>query len=108
MKKFNIIWVIVMACVINTMSIFGQSDYKKNQIIADSNTAKAEFIKTDAFMKGIFEKAYGYVIFPNVGKGGVGIGGAAGNGTVFENNKVVGMAKLTQLSIGLQAGGQAY
>ena len=59
-------------------------------------------------MKGLFEKASGYVIFPNVGKAGLGIGGAAGNGVVYEHSKMVGMAKLSQLSIGFQAGGQAY
>ncbi|MBW4361755.1 YSC84-related protein [Flavobacterium taihuense] len=108
MKKLNVIWVMMMVCVINITSTFGQSDSKKNKIVADCNTAKAEFIKTDHLMSGIFEKAYGYVIFPNVGKGGVGVGGAAGNGAVYENNKLIGMAKLSQLSIGLQAGGQAY
>lgn len=108
MKKLNLIWIMVMACVLNIMPLLGQSDSKKNKIIADSNTAKAEFIKTDALMTGIFEKAYGYVIFPNVGKGGVGVGAASGNGAVYENNKVIGMAKLAQMSVGFQAGGQAY
>jgi lipid-binding SYLF domain-containing protein len=108
MKKLNIIWVLMMACLINTVPIFGQSDSKNDKIIADSKTAKAEFIKTDPLMGGIFEKAHGYVIFPNVGKGGVGVGGAAGNGAVYENNNLIGMAKLSQMSIGLQAGGQAY
>jgi lipid-binding SYLF domain-containing protein len=108
MKKFNIILVMVMACVINIAPIFGQSDSKKNKIIADSHTAKAEFIAADGLMKALFDKAYGYVIFPNVGKGGLGVGGAAGNGAVYENNKVIGMAKLSQVSIGFQAGGQAY
>nr|WP_315202425.1 YSC84-related protein [uncultured Flavobacterium sp.] len=59
-------------------------------------------------MKSIFDNAYGYVIFPNVGKGGIGVGAAAGNGAVYEKNKLIGMAKLSQLSIGFQAGGQAY
>ncbi|TDE28262.1 MULTISPECIES: YSC84-related protein [Flavobacterium] len=108
MKNLNIIWVIVMACVISIAPIFGQSTAKKNKIIADSKTAKAEFIKSDPLMKALFEKASGYVIFPNVGKGGIGIGGAAGNGVVYEQNKRIGMAKLTQVSIGFQAGGQAY
>jgi lipid-binding SYLF domain-containing protein len=108
MKNLNIIWVMVMACVINLTPIFGQSNSKKNKIIADSHTAKAEFIKSDPLMKGLFEKASGYVIFPNVGKAGFGVGGAAGNGVVYEHNKMVGMAKLSQLSIGFQAGGQAY
>ncbi len=108
MKNLNIIWVIVMACVINITPTFGQTTAKKNKIIADSKTAKVEFIKSDPLMKGLFEKASGYVIFPNVGKAGLGVGGAAGNGVVYENNTMVGMAKLSQLSIGFQAGGQAY
>ncbi|WP_413999496.1 YSC84-related protein [Flavobacterium sp. W1B] len=108
MKNLSIIWVMVLACLISVTSMFGQSASKKNKIIADSKTAKVEFIKADPLMKGLFEKANGYVIFPNVGKGGIGVGGAAGNGVVYEHNKMVGMAKLTQLSIGFQAGGQAY
>lgn len=108
MKNLNIIWVMVMACVINITPTFGQSNAKKNKIIADSKTAKAEFIKSDPLMKALFEQAYGYVIFPNVGKAGIGIGGAAGNGVVYQHNKMIGMAKLSQLSIGFQAGGQAY
>ncbi|MFV8372222.1 YSC84-related protein [Flavobacterium sp. LB2P74] len=108
MKSLNIFWVIMMACVLSMAPIFGQSTAKKNKIIADSKTAKAEFIKSDPLMKALFDKAYGYVIFPNVGKGGLAIGGAAGNGVVYEQNKQIGMAKLTQVSIGFQAGGQAY
>jgi len=108
MKKINIIWVLVMACAINMTSMFGQSESKKNKIIADSKTAKAEFIKKDALMKGLFENAYGYVIFPNVGKGAVGVGGASGNGVVYEHGVMIGMASLSQVTIGFQAGGQAY
>ena len=108
MKKSNGIWVMLVACVINIMPLLGQSDSKKDKIIADSKVAKAEFIEKDALMKGLFEKAYAYVIFPNVGKGGFGIGAAAGNGAVYEHNKLIGMAKLSQFSIGFQAGAQAY
>ena len=108
MKNLNIIWITVMAIAINIAPVFGQSNAKKNKIIADSHTAKAEFIKSDPLMKALFEQAAGYVIFPNVGKAGFGIGGAAGNGVVYEHNNRVGMAKLSQLSIGFQAGGQAY
>ena len=108
MKKSNGIWVMLVACVINIMPLLGQSDSKKDKIIADSKVAKAEFIEKDALIKGLFEKAYAYVIFPNVGKGGFGIGAAAGNGAVYEHNKLIGMAKLSQFSIGFQAGTQAY
>ena len=59
-------------------------------------------------MKNLFSNAYGYVIFPNVGKGAIGVGGAAGNGAVFEKGVLIGMAKMTQVTLGFQLGGQAY
>ena len=83
-------------------------DSKDNKIIEDSKEARAEFVKSDELMQSMFENAYGYVIFPNVGKGAIGVGGAAGNGTVFENGKAVGSAKMKQVSVGFQFGGQAY
>jgi lipid-binding SYLF domain-containing protein len=87
---------------------FGQSESKKEEIVADAKEAKAEFIKTDPKMSNLFSKAYGYAIFPNVGKGAVGIGGASGNGVAYEKGAQIGMAKMTQVTIGFQAGGQAY
>jgi lipid-binding SYLF domain-containing protein len=65
-------------------------------------------IKTDEGLKDIMDKAKGYVIFPAVGKGGLGVGAAAGTGQLLENGKAVGEAKLRQVSVGFQAGGQAY
>lgn len=59
-------------------------------------------------MSSLFSSSYAYVIFPNVGKGGLGIGGAAGNGIVYRNGVAIGSAKMKQLTIGFQAGGQAY
>ena len=55
-----------------------------------------------------FDKSYGYAVFPTIGKGGVGIGGAHGKGKVFAGGKQVGDTTMTQLTIGLQFGGQAY
>ena len=56
-----------------------QSDSKKDKISADAQTSKAEFIKADSRMAGLFSNAYGYIIFPDVGKGAIAVGGAAGN-----------------------------
>jgi lipid-binding SYLF domain-containing protein len=77
-------------------------------IISDSETARVEFIKKDKWMVSLFANSYGYVIFPNVGKGGLGVGGASGNGAVYEKGSLVGMASLKQVTVGLQAGGQAF
>ena len=55
-----------------------------------------------------FNNSYGYALFPTIGKGGIGIGGAHGKGRVYVNGKHVGDTSMTQLTIGLQLGGQAY
>jgi lipid-binding SYLF domain-containing protein len=55
-----------------------------------------------------FDSAYGYVVFPTIGKGGIGIGGAHGSGRVYAQGEYVGDTKVTQLTVGLQLGGQAY
>ncbi len=63
----------------------------------------------DAGQSGqFFAKCYGYAVFPSIGKGGVGVGGARGTGRVYEQGKVVGDVKMTQLTVGLQLGGQSY
>lgn len=55
-----------------------------------------------------FKTAYGYALFPTVGKGGFIIGGAYGEGKVFVDTKHVGNSTMTQVSLGAQWGGQAY
>ncbi len=55
-----------------------------------------------------FPTAYGYAVFPTIGKGGVGIGGAYGEGHVYEKGKYIGNVSMTQLTVGFQLGGQAY
>ena len=55
-----------------------------------------------------FKSAHGYAVFPTIGKGGIGIGAAHGNGRVYEKGRHVGDTSMTQLSVGLQLGGQAF
>lgn len=87
---------------------FAQNSKKDVQIIEDSEEAKAEFLVDDPDMAEFFSSSYGYIILPNVGKGGLGIGGAAGNGVAYQGGSKIGFAKMTQVTIGFQAGGQAY
>jgi lipid-binding SYLF domain-containing protein len=75
---------------------------------ADSYSATIEAFKASPVSAKFFESAYGYAVFPTIGKGGVGIGGARGTGQVYRANKVTGTATMTQLTVGLQFGGQAY
>ena len=55
-----------------------------------------------------FGTAHGYAVFPTIGKGGLVVGAAHGNGHVYRGGKYIGNTSVTQLSVGLQAGGQAY
>ncbi len=61
-------------------------------------------LKNEKFFGG----AYGYAVFPTVGKGGLGVGGAHGKGRVYVRGKHVGDTSMSKLTIGFQAGGQAY
>ncbi len=74
----------------------------------DSYATAIKRFKSSAEAQNYFNHAYGYAIFPTIGKGGIGIGGAFGKGRVYRRDKLTGTATLTQLTIGFQLGGQAY
>ena len=83
-------------------------DDSQARILADSKKAKASFLRADPSMENLFKHSAGYAIFPNIGKGGVGVGGAAGKGAVYEKGMPVGTAQMVLVTVGAQAGGQAY
>jgi len=68
----------------------------------------AKFKQKDPGMEKIFSDAVGYAVFPTVGKGAIGVGGARGKGWVYQGGAIVGKTALTQVTIGFQLGGQAY
>lgn len=76
--------------------------------VNEAKTAVAAFKKADPKLSRFFAKAYGYVIYPSIVKGAMGIGGAYGSGTVFQHGRIIGSSSLSQLSFGFQLGGQAY
>ncbi len=81
-----------------------------NQKVDDSKVAEtiAAFKNSDPDMKVFFDKAYGFAVFPTIGKGGFGIGGAYGKGMVYKKGEPIGSSSMAQLTIGFQLGGQAY
>ena len=75
---------------------------------ADKYTDTINNFKNAEVAKPYFSSAYGYAVFPTIGKGGIGVGGAAGKGHVYQDGKYVGESTLVQLSVGFQLGGQVY
>ncbi len=62
----------------------------------------------DPGIRGWIDASHGYAIFPSIGKGGIGVGGAYGRGLVYERGRAIATAAMTQATIGLQLGGQSY
>jgi len=91
----------VFGAVAVTQPITAQSDEDVQEVIQ-------KFEEGDPGMQAWFREAYGYAVFPSVGKGGIGIGGAHGKGLVYEQKNLVGKTTLTEVTVGFQLGGQAF
>jgi len=75
---------------------------------ADQYTGTVENFNKSPAVKPFFNNCYGYAVFPTVGKGGFGVGGAYGSGQVYAQGIVTGTTRLLKATIGFQAGGQAF
>ncbi len=75
---------------------------------ADEYSDTISIFKNAGESGDFFNTAYGYAVFPTIGKGGIVVGGAYGTGRVFEKGKHIGDSSMTQVSVGFQLGGQAY
>jgi lipid-binding SYLF domain-containing protein len=75
---------------------------------ADTYSDAINSFRTAGESAAFFEQSYGYAVFPTIGKGGIGIGGAHGKGQVYARGAHVGNSTMTQVTIGFQLGGQAF
>lgn len=105
----NSLMAIMLTCLIASIPVNAQNDKQLEKY--DPEEARAtmdEFREEDPGLTRFFESSYGYAVFPSIGKGGLGVGGAAGKGVVFKQDVPVGGSNMTQVTVGLQFGGQAY
>ena len=93
--------------ILNYSSSLAQDEDEEADIVRCKATIK-EFKETDSGMNKFFSDSYGYAVFPTIGKGAVGIGGAHGNGILYKGGKPYGTTSMSQVSIGFQFGGQSY
>jgi len=98
--KISIISVIL---ILFSVVAFGQ----KNSV-EDANNTIAKFKKEDPGISKFFNSAYGFAVFPAIGKGGLVVGGAGGKGTVYKGGSPVADVKMSQVTVGAQIGGQKY
>lgn len=88
---------ILFAIVLNFSAVAYADDFSKT----------IDTFKKSPAVQPFFRTAYGYAVFPVIGKGGLGVGGAYGKGQVYQSGKVTGFSTVLELSVGWQAGGQA-
>jgi lipid-binding SYLF domain-containing protein len=81
---------------------------ERKELVDRGNASLQDFYRAEPGIRDKVAKAYGYAIFPKIVTAAVGVGGAGGDGVVYEQGKLVGYADLSQASIGAQLGGQKY
>jgi lipid-binding SYLF domain-containing protein len=97
-----------LALTVSSAVLFAFTAQAAEDLRSESQQAIANFKKADSSLPTFFNESAGYAVFPSVGKGGLIVGGAHGKGLVYEKNKVIGQATMTQATIGAQAGGQSF
>lgn len=80
----------------------------RDELTQKAVAERDEWNRIDPGIEALAKKSEGYAFFPEITKGGLGVGGAYGRGVVFQENQPIGWADVTQGSVGLQAGGQTY
>src|SRR5215472_16176700 len=107
MRTRRTVGLVALAC---TAVVFSPRAVQADDMHTQVLDTIAEFKKTDPSLLKFFTSAVGYAVLPTIGKGAVGIGGAHGTGEllVAHSGKAIGKVSLTQITIGLALGGQAY
>lgn len=85
----------------------GASAASKQEIDAEVREALQQFQKQTSAGHELAQQAAGMLVFPNVVKAGIGVGGEFGEGALLVDGKTVGYYNIAAASIGLQLGAQA-
>ena len=102
MTRIPVICLVTLCCATGVVQVASAQSHEEVQEVI------RKFQEGDPGMQAWFREAYGYAVFPTVGKGGIGIGGARGKGLVYERGQLVGKTTLTEVTVGFQFGGQAF
>jgi len=94
-------YVVMLTVIASALAFSGPAN-------ADSYTNAIDVFKKSPSVADFFENSYGYAVFPIIGKAGVILGGALGEGKVYQGGTVTGTSTLIKMSVGWQAGGQVF
>jgi lipid-binding SYLF domain-containing protein len=86
----------------------GQPQQQEPPLRQRAQAVLSKLEKRDPGLKELLKKAHGYAIFPSVGKAALVVGGSYGRGVVFEKRRMIGYATISQMTIGVQIGGDTF
>jgi lipid-binding SYLF domain-containing protein len=84
------------------------SKEERDTLFKQAQASRQQWNKVDPQFEAFAKKGYGYAFFPEITKAGFVVGGARGQGVVYEKGQHIGYADLTQVSVGFQGGLQDY
>jgi lipid-binding SYLF domain-containing protein len=97
-----------MVAALTLVAFVAAGDEDTATLKSEATQTVSAFKRADPGLSTFFDTSAGAAVFPTVAKGGLVVGGAHGKGVVFQKDKIVGTASMTQASIGAQAGGQSF
>ena len=100
--------VTVVAGLLGSCATAPASREDKAALVAAATTQWQQMRQEDPALGALVQRSYGYALFPDVGKAGLGVGGAYGRGVVYERGQHIGYSDLTQGTVGVQVGGQSF
>ena len=102
--RLSILTTLLLASAFPVVTALADGD----ELNAEADKAIKVFERADSGLTNLFNGSAGFAVFPTVGKGGLIFGAEHGNGLVYENDKPVGEATLTEINVGPQAGGETF
>ena len=108
LKKHAIVMIALIVGLVIGCSTGSVSKEEGDALMKRSQASRQEWNKVDPQFEAFAKKGYGFAFFPEITKGGLLVGGAHGQGVVYEKGQHIGYADLTQMSVGFQAGYQDY
>lgn len=106
-------WTSLKAAAVVVLCAFGcatapETPSGRRELEASADDTLRAMIRRDPSLNQVLSNAAGYVVFPSIGKGGVIVGGAYGQGVLYERGRRTGFVKVEQASLGAQLGGQTF
>lgn len=98
----------VVAGLLGSCATAPASREDKAALVAEASSRLQQMRAADPALGSLVQRGHGYAVFPDVGKAGLGVGGAYGRGVVYERGQHIGYSDLSQATVGAQVGGQSF